>query len=362
MALWTYYHSLSPFIFKITGNIGLRWYSLAYIAAALFCYFFAKREIEKGRLQFPLADLMDAVTYGAIGVIVGGRLGYCIFYSPYLLWDFNSSFPFWGLLKVYEGGMSSHGGVLGLLASLWIYTKVRGAPFFPLMDVCALGGSVGFFLGRSANFINGELFGHVIKGKALLGVRFPQELFLWGHYVEKHQDALLSLKKALPALRQFQGESAFAPGPSLWADWVSMSLQNPVYRQKTAAVAGQLFAASQEGFEPVRAVLETLLPLRHPSQLYQAFFGGFITFIIIYFLWRTNRLKPGLIALIWAGLYLSFRILTEIFRLPDAFLGYRYAGLTQGQILSLASFAVVIVYGFFLYRSKPRGFRKTAVF
>ena len=355
MAYWTYYHNLSPFVFQITESFGLRWYSLAYILAAWpGVWFFAHHYIEKGYLNIPRKAVLDAITYGAIGVILGGRIGYCLFYSPYLLFDFNSTFPYWGLLKIYEGGMASHGGIAGLFLSLLIFSRVQKVSFFSLMDISALGGSIGFFLGRIANFINGELFGNVIQGRALLGVKFPSELLLWSHYVERYQTELLSLKKALPVLEKFKGSSF--PDASLWEEWVHLALRDTHYRQKVSAVVGRLYEASQLNYDSVREALEPLLLLRHPSQLYQSFFGGLMTFLIVWALWLKPR-KAGLISFVWAVSYLSFRIFTESFRMPDAFLGYRFLGLTQGQLLSLFSFVVVVIYGFFVFRQNPKGFR-----
>ena len=354
MAEWTYYHSLSPFIFQVTESFGLRWYSLAYIMGAFGAYFLSRHYIAKGYLNIPMDSRLDAVTYGALGVILGGRIGYCLFYGPHLFFDFDSSFPFWGLLKIHQGGMASHGGMIGLLVSLLLFAKVRKVSFFSLMDLSALGASVGFFLGRIANFINGELYGNIIQGRALLGVKFPTELFSWSNYIDKYKEQLLSLQQALPALGKFKGRDL--PDASLWEEWVYSALQDTYYRQKVSAVVSQLYEASQAGYEPVRQSLELLLPLRHPSQLYQSFFGGLMTFVIIWLVWLKPR-KAGLISLVWGISYLGFRVFTEMFRMPDAFLGYRFLGLTQGQILSLCFFAAVGLYGFFIYRKEPKGFR-----
>ena len=361
MAHWTYYHDLSPFLFQIAGNFGLRWYSLAYIMGAFGAYFLARYYILKGHLTIPMESRLDAVTYGALGVMLGGRIGYCLFYGPYLLFDFDSSFPFWGLLKIHEGGMSSHGGMIGLLTALLIFSKVRKVSFFSLMDMSALGASVGFFLGRIANFINGELYGNVIQGRALLGVKFPTELFLWSNYIDKYKEQLSSLKQTFPALETFKkGGRLLQEASSSWEDWLQLAHQDSYYRQKISVLVSRLYEASQSGYEPVRQALEPLLSLRHPSQLYQSFFGGLMTFLLIWLVWLKPR-KAGMISLVWAISYLSFRVFTEIFRMPDAFLGYRFLGLTQGQLLSLSFFAAVALYGFFIYRQNPKGFKNLQV-
>ena len=356
MAYWTYYHKLDPVIFHVTESFALRWYSLAYIIGAFGAYFLARRYIQKGCLFMPLESRLDAVTYGALGVMAGGRIGYCLFYGPHLFFEFDSSFPFWGLLKIHEGGMASHGGIAGLLIALFIFSKSRKISFFSLMDLSALGGSIGFFLGRIANFINGELFGNVIGGRAWLGVKFPSELIiLWSNYMGKYKEQLLSLKSALPSLEKFKAGQRL-PEASLWEDWVHQAFESSYYRQKVSTITHRLYEASQSNYEPVRQALEPLLPLRHPSQLYQSFFGGLMTFLIVWLLWLKPK-KAGVVSLVWAISYLSFRLFTESFRMPDAYLGYRLWGLTQGQLLSLCSFAVVGVYGFFVYRQNPKGFK-----
>ena len=361
MSYWTYYHDLSPFIWRISGNFGLRWYSLAYILGAAGGWFFARRLILKGRLNLPLEKLTDIVTVGALGAVAGGRIGYCLFYGTHLFSDFSASFPFWGVLKIHEGGMSSHGGFLGLFLSFLIYARRQKISFFSLMDLCAPGGAFGIALGRIANFINGELFGNVIEGRALLGVKFPQELLLWSGYIGQYKERLLSLKNALPALKS-HAASKIGPGteaadnslpsPGAWENWVNLAAEDAHYKQKVSAAAHRFYEASHS--EPVMKALEPILSLRHPSQLYQSFFGGMMTLLIVYLLWLKPR-KAGLVSCVWAASYLIFRVGTETFRAPDPFLGYRAAGLTQGQWLSLFLLIPVLLYGFLVFRQKKPG-------
>ena len=371
MSYWTYYHDLSPFIWRLSGNFGLRWYSLAYILGAAGGWFFARRLILKGRLNIPLDRLTDIVTVGAFGAVAGGRLGYCLFYANYLFSDFSASFPFWGVLKIHEGGMSSHGGFLGLFLSFLIYARRQKISFFSLMDLSAPGGAFGIALGRIANFINGELFGNVIEGRALLGVKFPQELLLWSGYIGQYKERLLSLKKALPALKSHAAATGTAngtadgtaenasaaaakagdslPAPGAWENWLNLAVEDTHYKQKVSATAQQFYEASHS--EPVMKALEPLLSLRHPSQLYQSFFGGMMTLLIVYLLWLKPR-KAGLVSCVWAASYLIFRVGTETFRAPDPFMGYRAGGLTQGQLLSLSGLLLAGLYGFLVYRQK----------
>ena len=266
------------------------------------------------------------------------------------LFKWSVSLPFWGVLRIFEGGMSSHGGMAGFFISFLIVARKQKLSFFSLMDLGVLGGSVGIFLGRIANFINGELYGNVIKKQALLGVKFPQELFLWSNYAAEHKERLLSLKEVLPALDGLKGKV-----PAVWGDWVHLALEDSYYRKKVSLVVSRIYEVSQSGYEPVISALEPLLSLRHPSQLYQSFFGGLMTFLIVYLLWLKPR-KAGVVSFVWAVSYLGFRLFTEMFRMPDAFLGYMAGGFTRGQMLSLYAFLVVGIYGFFVYQIDPKGF------
>ena len=99
MSLFYYYHSLSPFLIKISGNFGIRWYSISYLIGAIAVYFFALYFCKKGRISLEKDRILDIITYAAVGVVLGGRLGYCIFYNPGVLLDFNTQFPFWGFFK-----------------------------------------------------------------------------------------------------------------------------------------------------------------------------------------------------------------------------------------------------------------------
>ena len=167
-----YLHDLNPVIFS-WWYITPRWYGLSYLMGFLGAYLLLVKLQRDGMLRLPREKVADLVLNCCIfGVLIGGRFGYCLFYdlpnalkeghTP-LLW-FTSQFPYWGFLRVWEGGMSAHGGVLfTILTLLWFSRHYRktGASFVNIGDAACMVVPVGLCFGRIANFINGELYGHV---------------------------------------------------------------------------------------------------------------------------------------------------------------------------------------------------------
>ncbi len=253
-----YVHDLSPFLIHFTGNIGIRYYGLAYMLGFLALYYGLRYQMKKGWLHLNTQQADDFTFIAClIGVVVGGRLGYCLFYSRELFFQ-NPLF----LFKVWEGGMASHGGILGvIIAMLWFARKVQ-IPFYQLADAAALCTPIGLGLGRIANFINGELWGRPTE--VSWAVIFPHAPLIMGESVP-----------------------------------------------------------------------------RHPSQLYETLLEGFILFVILWII-RHRTQKTGVVALSFMALYAIFRILGEQYREPDIEIGYLWAGLTQGQALSIGMLLVTV--------------------
>lgn len=147
--------TINPVIVSI-GPLAIRWYSLAYIAGILFGWYYARKLVTKFQLPLTNKHLEDFITWAIIGMVVGGRLGYVLFYNPvkYLLQPLD-------ILKTYDGGMSFHGGIIGLISASYFFSKKYKVNFLTISDLMAATCSVGLFLGRIANFINGELYGRV---------------------------------------------------------------------------------------------------------------------------------------------------------------------------------------------------------
>ncbi len=345
MATW--FHSIDPFIFQITDTFGLRWYSTAYIMGFLTSYLLIRRLIYKKITPLSRSDAVDFITWVAFGVILGGRLGYALFYDQSLFVKFDSHFPYWEFLKVYHGGLASHGGIIGVVTAAVWFAKRKGFSSLHLLDLTALGG-LGIFFGRIANFINGELFGRVVEGKTLLAVQFPQEMLLW--VSQKKTGYLRDLSSAVAGLKK-------GIKPELWQDWIYQF-------ESTGALSGQIYSAvyslikaCEHGNQAVISALKPLISYRHPSQIYQAVLEGLIPFLIVWFLFHKKKpLKPGVIGGVWAGSYAVMRIAGERFRLPDAHIGFQALGLTRGQWLSLFMLMSIICYLVFVLqksRFKP---------
>ena len=133
-----YLHDLDPFAVPFPASwpiAGLRWYGLAYLAGFAAGWGIVKWLARTHRTAIPVPAVSDMMIYILIGVLAGGRLGYCAFYDPALLTQFTPRFPFWGLLAINEGGMSSHGGMIGVVTTLWIFAVRNNLSKLHLMDV-----------------------------------------------------------------------------------------------------------------------------------------------------------------------------------------------------------------------------------
>ena len=152
-----YIHNLNPIIFDF-GILSLKWYSLAYLFGVIFGWWYGKKIIlfinNKYNKNFKLDLFDDYITYVIISIIIGGRLGYVLFYNL----SYFISNPI-EIFFIWKGGMSFHGGLLGIIAATMLFSKRRGFDKMVLLDVVSCVAPIGIFFGRLANFINGELYG-----------------------------------------------------------------------------------------------------------------------------------------------------------------------------------------------------------
>src|SRR5471030_436157 len=255
------YPEIDPILIQI-GPFAIRWYALAYIAGLVIGWRIMRAVCQQPPKLLTPEKIDDFLLWAALGVILGGRLGYVLFYKP----AFFLANPL-SILTLWEGGMSFHGGLLGVVVAILAFSyKSRVNPFL-LADLVAMVAPIGLFFGRLANFINGEL---------------------WGR-----------------------------PTDVPWA---------------------MIFPRG--GPMP-----------RHPSQVYQAFVEGVLLFLVLMAVWRftDGRRRPALLTGVFCLGYGCARIAGEIFREPDAFLGFLWGPITMGMLLSvpLVLFGLgLIVYAF----------------
>ena len=152
------YPDIDPVAVKL-GPVAIRWYGLAYVAGLMLGWWYTVGLTKQARFNPPGSrpnanDLGDFVTWAILGVLVGGRLGIVLFYHP----SFYLADPI-EIVKIWEGGMSFHGGLTGVVIALILFARQRRIPFCRLSDVVACATPIGLFFGRIANFVNGELWG-----------------------------------------------------------------------------------------------------------------------------------------------------------------------------------------------------------
>jgi phosphatidylglycerol---prolipoprotein diacylglyceryl transferase len=289
------YPWIDPVALPLPGPIDVRWYGLGYLVGFAFTYFILRRLSRDGFLKLDEDAIGDLITYLVLGVILGARIGYILFY------DFTSfaQNPT-RILRIWEGGLSFHGGLAGVsLVAIWFVRK-HGITWRNLMDSLSLCIPFGIVFVRTANFINGELYGRVTGEHVRWAMRFPTDPV---------------------ALRLIGAE-------------------NLPMRERELAI-GQAYRSGLWD-----SVMHQV-PLRHPSQLYEAFLEGVVVGLVLWaiYLWARNRgvrLPQGLIGGLFLIGYAVFRSFVELYRQPDAQfrspddpLGTVLGPLTMGQTLSL---------------------------
>ena len=291
-----YLHDLNPIIFRIYDDVGPRWYGLAYVLAFVSGYALLRFLAKRGYADLSASKVGDFITGAALfGVIVGGRLGYVFFYKPEMLREPLS------ILRVWEGGMSSHGGMIGLLAFTFYYARRHKISWTNLGDNLGVSAPLGLFFGRCANFINGELYGRAAN--VPWAMQFPKELL----------DHPAEAGRAISACVQ-----------------INPSLDTP-----------ETIIAAAHRQPQVKEILRTILTPRHPSQLYEAFFEGIVLFAILWIVRTRMRQPNGVLTGLFFVCYAIFRIAIEYFREPDATLIGRF---TRGQFFSFFLISIGLAF------------------
>jgi phosphatidylglycerol:prolipoprotein diacylglycerol transferase len=327
-------HTLNPILLSIYGNIAIRWYGLAYLAGFIAAFFLISWLSKRQGQGFKPEMVSDLVTYGAFGVLIGGRLGYALFYSPDLFIKFKSDFPYWGVLAVHEGGMASHGGMMGLVVACLLFAKRHQVSSLYVFDLVAFSGPIGIFFGRIANFINGELVGREAPPDLPWAVKFPTDIEFWPSQAPEKLRSLADVVVHIPGYTREK-----------WLEWIDGF--NSISGVKTYVYQGlrDIVEATQNGNIKVIEAIAPLLTPRHPSQLYEALLEGLLLFLILFFLWARPQ-KPGLIGAFFLIFYSIVRIVGEQFRMPDAHIGYQWLNLTRGQWLSIGMLFIGLFLAF----------------
>lgn len=340
LGLGAWVHDLDPVLLPVWGPLQLRWYGMAYLVGFVAGYLLLKRFARRGLWVVKEQEVADFIAYAAMfGVFIGGRLGYVFFYMvPDRGWESVTSDPA-VIFRVWDGGMASHGGFLGLMAFTLVYAWRKNLSWPGIGDSLVVACPLGLFFGRVANFINGELYGRLAEGVPW-AVKFPASL---GDTVANDPQRF---EKAMAA--------AVAAKPEELGGW-----QQSYFNATSAAEAqeiGRGFVIHMEAVarenEAVRSAVAPYLDPLHPSQLYEALLEGAVLFAILYYLRvRFPNLAHGVLTGLFFILYAVFRIVVEQFRQPDA--AWVVEGvLTKGQFYSL--FMILIGIGFLVY-AKLRG-------
>jgi len=159
------YPAFDPIALRI-GPFALRWYGIAYLTGFVVAGFVMRWLVRRWEISLDDDDLLTIVLAAVVGVLLGGRLGYVLFYGGSYFWSHPSQ-----ILAIWDGGMSFHGGLLGILVAAIVVAATMRVPFMTLVDLGSVGAPVGLFCGRLANFVNGELWGR--ETSVAWGVVFP---------------------------------------------------------------------------------------------------------------------------------------------------------------------------------------------
>ena len=330
----SYFHTLDPFVIQFTDTFGLRWYGLAYVAGFIVAWLYIRWMAATNRSLLTPTQVGDLLVYVILGVLIGGRLGHAIFYGggkPFI--EFSDSFPYWEILAIHRGGMSAHGGMIGVIIACMLFHWRRKVSALHLLDLAGMAACPGLFFGRIANFINAELWGKELpagmqQSPPWWSIKYPQEVTeVWlpvAANPEAHDpETIAAAQSKIDAVTSALGDKLDA-GSNFFLRVVDIA------RDSSHALHSE-----------VVATLKPLLTAYYPSQLIQAFTDGPILMgALILLWWRPRKLGvPGSWFLI---LYAVLRTITEVFRQPDEGVAL-LAGLSRGQVLSVLMLAIGLV-------------------
>ncbi len=333
-----YVHNLNPIALPIYGGLALRWYGLAYLMGFVGGFLLLRSLARRKLWVLQPEKTADFIAAAALfGVFMGGRIGYILFYHlPKVGWAGLVQDPLL-VFRVWEGGMASHGGILGLVIFTWFYARKHKVTWTGLGDGLCVVAPLGLFFGRMANFINGELYGRVAHGIGW-AMKFPLSL-MDGNAPEfmRFDDAAIAAVQAEPKLgTAYQALEAAS---------------NRDYPYAKSAYFEALLDANRHS-DKVTAAIEPYLEPRHPSQLYEGLLEGLLLFTILYVVRvKFPKAPDGLLTALFFSLYAIFRIFGEHFREPDAAM---VGAFSKGQFFSFFMFAFAAAFFFHAWRGWKR--------
>ncbi|MES2660913.1 MAG: prolipoprotein diacylglyceryl transferase [Verrucomicrobiota bacterium] len=324
----TYVHNLDPIALPIYGGLALRWYGIAYLLGFVAGFLLLRSFARRGLWVLKPEKTGDFIAAAALfGVFLGGRIGYILFYHlPKVGWGSVADDPLL-VFRVWEGGMASHGGILGLVIFTWFYARKEKVTWTGLGDGLCVVAPLGLFFGRMANFINGELYGRVAHGVSW-AMKFPLTL------VDGNAPEYDRFNDAISAAVQVE--------PKLTTAYQALeAATNQDFPYAKSAGFEALLDANRHSDKVSDAIAPYLDP-RHPSQLYEGLLEGLLLFIILYVVRvKFPKAPDGLLTGLFFALYAAFRIFGEHFREPDAAM---VGAFTKGQFFSFFMFAFAAAF------------------
>lgn len=328
--LATYVHDLSPEIIKINEQFALRWYGLAYLAGFVAGFYFL-RYLATRKLYPVAADKLGDFIFGValFGVLLGGRLGHVFFYMlPDIGWEALCRDPL-VVFRVWEGGMASHGGMIGVILYALYYSLRHKINWLSLLDGLAIVAPVGLFCGRIANFINGELYGRVTDSTNAVAMKFPMEMY---ERPELANAALMAMHQKCPP-----GfiDSLFAKYPIEGSNWITWLVNRT------------------RDTPQVRDIVGDVLSPRYPSQLFEAAGEGLFLFVLLWGLrLYCKQVYSGVFCATFCVVYAVMRVLCEMYREPEQGDSLLMGWMTRGQFLSCLLALAGVAFWIYAQRSK----------
>jgi phosphatidylglycerol:prolipoprotein diacylglycerol transferase len=272
LAYWV--HDLSPFLIRFTDTFGIRYYGLAYVLGFVGGAWLLHIYARAGRSKLPVEQISDLIIAIVVGVMVGGRLGSFFLYDS---WRVLADDPL-ALFRVWEGGMASHGGFIGVAVALLWFARSRKLPFLHIADLIVSVAPLGLMLGRVANFINGELWGKV--STVPWAVIFPHS--------EPEGTPLALIQPRHPSqLYEAALEGALLLALMQWRFW-----RTDVVQRRPGRLAGEFLIAYAvvrmigELFREPDAGIDLILGLSRGT-----FYSFFLIVVGAVLIWRTTQTK-----------------------------------------------------------------------